>query len=254
MTSTTPLSSPREKAFSQRGYAQEVSLFEANPYSCGPDKNDVNILGRRICMHPFPLLLESNWCKHPVTSAKEETMRKELRALLVATLLCAPIFGLPNYAADGKKQRSEPKSIANEVRHRLVMLPWYSVFDNLAYQVEGDKVTLYGQVTRPTLKSDAEAVVKSIEGVSTVVNNIEVLPPSPMDDQLRRALYRAIYGDPGLSRYSIQAVPSIHIIVKNGNVTLEGVVDSEADKNLAGIRANQVPNVFSVKNNLVVGN
>ena len=185
-------------------------------------------------------------------------MRKELRVLFVTALLCAPAFGLANCAAAGprgdKNQRSEPKSIANEVRHRLVMLPWYSVFDNLAYKVEGDKVTLYGQVTRPTLKSDAEAVVKGIEGVSTVVNNIEVLPPSPMDDQLRRALYRAIYGDTGLSRYSIQAVPSIHIIVKNGNVTLEGVVDSEADKNLAGIRANQVPNVFSVKNNLVVSN
>ena len=185
-------------------------------------------------------------------------MRKELRVLFVTALLCAPVFGLANYAAAGprgeKKQRSEPKNIANEVRHRLVMLPWYSVFDNLAYKVEGDKVSLYGQVTRPTLKSDAEAVVKGIEGVSTVVNNIEVLPPSPMDDQLRRALYRAIYGDPGLSRYSIQAVPSIHIIVKNGNVTLEGVVDSEADKNLAGIRANQVPNVFSVKNNLIVSN
>jgi hyperosmotically inducible protein len=96
--------------------------------------------------------------------------------------------------------------------------------------------------------------VKSVEGVTTVVNNIEVLPPSPMDDQLRRALYRAIYGEGGLSRYSIQAVPSVHIIVKNGNVTLEGAVDSEADKNLAGIRANQVPNVFSVKNNLIISN
>jgi hyperosmotically inducible protein len=209
-------------------------------------------------MHPFALHLESNWSKHDGTFVWEDIMRKELRALFVIALLCAPVFGLPNYAAAGprdeKKQRGEPKSIANEVRHRLVMLPWYSVFDNLAYQVEGDKVTLYGQVTRPTLKSDAGNVVKGIEGVSTVVNNIEVLPPSPMDDQLRRALYRAIYGDPGLSRYSIQAVPSIHIIVKNGNVTLEGVVDSEGDKNLAGIRANQVPNVFSVKNNLVVGN
>src|SRR6267143_4071906 len=183
-------------------------------------------------------------------------MRKELRALFVTALLCAPVFGLPNYvsagARDEKKQRGEPKTIVNEVRHRLVMLPWYSVFDNLAYQVEGDKVILYGQVTRPTLKSDAEAAVKSIEGVSSVVNNIEVLPPSPMDDQLRRALYRAIYGDSGLSRYSVQAVPSIHIIVKSGNVTLEGAVDREADKNLAGLRAKQVPNVFSVKNNLVV--
>jgi hyperosmotically inducible protein len=108
-------------------------------------------------------------------------------------------------------------------------------------------------VTRPTLKSDAEAAVKSVEGVTTVVNNIEVLPASPMDDQLRRTLYRAIYGEAGLSRYAEQAVPSIHIIVKNGNVTLEGAVGNEMDKNLAGMRANQVPNVFSLKNNLVIG-
>jgi hyperosmotically inducible protein len=94
--------------------------------------------------------------------------------------------------------------------------------------------------------------VKSIEGVASVVNNIEVLPLSPMDDQLRRAVYRAIYGEAALSRYGFQAVPSIHIIVKNGNVTLEGVVDNEADKNVANLRASQVPNVFSVKNNLVV--
>jgi hyperosmotically inducible protein len=186
-------------------------------------------------------------------------MRKEFRALFVAALLATPIVALPYSAAarpqDEKKQRSEAKyreKLYKEVRHQLVMLQWYSLFDNLTYQVDGDKVTLYGQVTRPVLKSDAEAAVKSIEGVASVVNNIEVLPLSPMDDQLRRALYRAIYGDPALSRYSIQAVPSIHIIVKNGNVTLEGVVDNETDKNLAGLRANQVPNVFSVKNNLVV--
>jgi len=186
-------------------------------------------------------------------------MRKKLCALLVAALLATPMVALPYSAAarlqNEKKQRSESKyreKLHKEVRHQLVMLPWYSVFDNLAYQVDGDKVTLSGQVTRPVLKSDAEAAVKSIEGVASVVNNIEVLPLSPMDDQLRRALYRAIYGDAGLSRYSIQAVPSIHIIVKNGNVTLEGVVDNEADKNLAGLRANQVSNVFSVRNNLVV--
>jgi hyperosmotically inducible protein len=186
-------------------------------------------------------------------------MRKEFRALFVAVLLAAPIMAMPYSAAsrpqDEKKQRSDAKyleKLYKEVRHQLVMLPWYSVFDNLAYQVAGDKVILSGQVTRPVLKSDAEAAVKSLEGVSSVVNNIEVLPPSPMDDQLRHVLYRAIYGDPGLSRYSIQAVPSIHIIVKNGNVTLEGVVDNETDKNLAGLRANGVPNVFSVKNNLVV--
>jgi hyperosmotically inducible protein len=186
-------------------------------------------------------------------------MKKEFRALFTILVLAAPLAVAPYGAAarpqNEKKQRSEEKyreKLAKEVRHQLVMLPWYSVFDNLAYQVDGDKVTLYGQVTKPTLKSDAESAVKSIEGVASVVNNIEVLPLSPMDDQLRRALFRAIYGEAGLSRYSIQAVPSVHIIVKNGNVTLEGVVDNEGDKNLAGLRANQVPNVFSVKNNLVV--
>jgi hyperosmotically inducible protein len=107
-------------------------------------------------------------------------------------------------------------------------------------------------VVRPTLKSDAEAAVKSIEAVGSVTNNIEVLPLSPMDDQLRRALYRAIYSEPSLSRYSWSAVAAIHIIVKNGNATLEGVVDNEGDKNLAYLRANGVPNVFSVKNNLKV--
>src|SRR6202521_5070764 len=185
-------------------------------------------------------------------------MRKEFRALLVV-VLAAPIMALPYSAAgrpqDEKKQRSDAKyreKLYKEVRHQLVMLPWYSVFDNLAYQVEGDKGILSGQVSRPDLKYDAEAAVKSIEGISSLVNNIEVLPPSPMDDQLRHALYRAIYGDPALSRSSIQAVPAIHIIVKNANVALEGVVDSETDKNLAGLRANQVPSVFSVKNNLVV--
>jgi hyperosmotically inducible protein len=196
-----------------------------------------------------------------LTVFKEEGMIAKLRATIIAMLLAAPSMVLPYSAVAGpreaKNQASEPKSqqvLYKEVRHRLIMLPWYSVFDNLAYKVEGDKVTLYGQVTRPSLKSDAEAEVKSLEGVSAVVNNIEVLPPSPMDDQLRRAIYRSIYGESGLSRYSIQAVPSIHIIVKGGNVALEGVVDSEADKNLANIRASQVPNVFSVKDNLTVGN
>jgi hyperosmotically inducible protein len=186
-------------------------------------------------------------------------MRKELRSLFLVLLLAVPMVALANAPVaspqEEKKQRSEAKyreKLAKEVRHQLVMLPWYSVFDNLAYKVEGDKVILYGQVTRPTLKSDAEAAVKSIEGVASVVNNIEVLPLSPMDDQIRRAVYRAIYGDPGLSRYGFQAVPSIHIIVKNGNVTLEGVVDNETDKNLANLRASAVPNVFSVTNNLVV--
>src|SRR5689334_5571568 len=142
--------------------------------------------------------------------------------------------------------------LTREVRHELVMLPYYGVFDNLAYRVDGNTVTLLGQVTRPTLKSDAERVVKDIEGVERVNNQIEVLPLSPMDDRIRMAEYRAIYSAPGLDRYAMQAVPPIHIIVNNGKVTLEGVVANEADKNLANVKANGVPNVFSVQNNLQV--
>lgn len=143
--------------------------------------------------------------------------------------------------------------IAKQVRHELLMLPYYGIFDDLAFRVDGSTVTLFGAVTRPTLKSDAENVVKRIEGVTNVVNKIEVLPLSPMDDQIRRAEYRAIYGDPSLStRYGFRALPSIHIIVKNGHVTLEGVVANEFDKNLVYTRANAVPNVFSVTNNLRV--
>ena len=143
--------------------------------------------------------------------------------------------------------------ITQEVRHQLVMLPYYGVFDDLAFRVDGSTVTLLGAVTRPTLKSDANNVVKRVEGVTQVINNIEVLPPSPMDDRIRRAEYRAIYGDPALStRYGFRALPSIHIIVNNGNVTLEGVVANETDKNLVNIRANGVSGVFAVKNNLQV--
>ena len=142
--------------------------------------------------------------------------------------------------------------ILKEVRHELLMLPYFSVFDNIEYRVDGETVTLLGEVTRPTLKSDAENVVKHIEGVQSVVNKIEVLPPSSMDDQLRLALYRAIYGFPALEKYALGVQKPIRIIVKNGHATLEGVADSEADKNLAGLRSNTVPGVFSVTNNLRV--
>jgi hyperosmotically inducible protein len=143
--------------------------------------------------------------------------------------------------------------IAREVRHQLVTLPYYGVFDDLAFRVEGSKVTLLGAVTRPTLKSDAENVTKRVEGVTQVDNRIEVLPLSSMDDQIRIAEYRAIYGDPVLStRYGFRAVPSIHIIVKNGNVNLEGVAANQGDKDLINIRANGVPNVFHVTNDLQV--
>jgi len=142
--------------------------------------------------------------------------------------------------------------LERQVRHELVMLPYYGVFDNLVYKVDGETVTLMGQVTRPTLKSSAERVVKDIEGVERVINNIEVLPVGTHDDQIRLATYRAIYGHTALNRYALQAVPSIHIIVKNGHVTLEGVAANEGDKNIAGIQAKGVPQVFSVTNNLRV--
>jgi hyperosmotically inducible protein len=122
----------------------------------------------------------------------------------------------------------------------------------LSFRVDGDTVTLEGAVVRPTLKSDAESAVKGIEWAGKVVNNIEVLPTSPMDDQVRRAVYRAIYSEASLSRYAYSSVAAIHIIVKNGNVTLEGAVENEGDKNLAYLRANGVANVFAVKNNLTV--
>lgn len=182
-------------------------------------------------------------------------MLQKIRALVVGTALVASLASVPYPAQAASGAQNEPKpanKLMKEVRHELVMLPYYSVFDNLEYRLEGDKVILTGQVVRPTLKSDAENVVKSVEGVSKVENQIEVLPVSPMDSQLRRSLYRAIYGDAVLDRYALANVPSIHIIVKNGNVTLEGVADTESDKNLAGLRANGVPNVFSVKNNLRV--
>jgi hyperosmotically inducible protein len=164
--------------------------------------------------------------------------------VLVATVVAA--------GADKSVSSRGTERIVREVRHELVMLPYYGVFDNLAYKVDGYTVTLMGQVTRPTLKSDAENVVKKIEGVEQVKNEIEVLPLSPNDDRIRRAVYRAIYGSAGLDRYALQAVPPIHIIVNNGNVALEGVVANEGDKNVAGIRANGVSGVFSVKNNLRV--
>ena len=153
--------------------------------------------------------------------------------------------------ADHKNAKGYDRFV-REIRHELVMLPYYGVFDNLVYRVDGYKVTLMGQVTRPTLKTDAERVVKDIEGVEKVENRIQVLPLSSMDDGVRIAVYRAIYGYAGLDRYGLQAVPSIHIIVANGKVDLEGVVATEADKNMAGIRANGVSGVFSVTNNLQV--
>ena len=158
-------------------------------------------------------------------------------------------------AKPGERGLSEKgrERIMKEVRHELVLLPFYGVFDNLAYQVAADgTVTLLGQVSRPTLKSDAENVVKRIEGVEKVNNNIQVLPLSPNDDRIRRATYRAIYGHSALNQYELRAVPPIHIIVNNGHVTLEGVVARQMDKQIAEMQAKSVSGVFSVTNNLRV--
>ena len=172
------------------------------------------------------------------------------------TLLLACFFFLCTLTFAQEAQR-EPSARAEErivrqVRHELLMLPYVGAFDYLAYKVNGYEVTLIGQVVRPVTKSDAENAVKHVEGVEKVDNQIEVLPPSPMDDRLRRSLFRAIYGYPSLQKYALGVQKPIRILVKGGHVTLEGVVDSEADKNLAGLRANSVSGVFSVTNNLQV--
>jgi len=142
--------------------------------------------------------------------------------------------------------------LTEQVRHKLAMIPWYSVFDNLEYRVDGDTVTLAGQVTRPVIKNEAESSVKKIEGVRVVDNQIEVLPSSPFDDQVRRREYRSIYSFGPLQPYALGVNPGIHIIVKGGNVTLEGVVRTQADKDAANIRARSVTGVFAVTNNLRV--
>ena len=179
---------------------------------------------------------------------------KTLLLTIASLALLQPIAPAQSGSRDRIPNRDTrgDQRISREVRHELVMLPYYGVFDNLAYRVDGDRVTLMGQVTRPTLKHDAEAAVKDVEGVRTVQNDIEVLPVSPNDDRIRLAVYRAIYGTTGLDRYALQAVPPIHIIVHNGNVTLEGVVANEADRNLANIKARGVHGAFKVTNNLQV--
>jgi len=142
--------------------------------------------------------------------------------------------------------------LTREVFHELVTLPQLTIFDNLQYKVDGSKVTLTGQVVNAVLKDSAEKVVKKIEGVESVNNQIEVLPTSGNDDRIRRQVARAIFNDERLFHYSMGSVPPIHVIVKNGHVTLEGVVNSQTEKDEAGLRANGVPGVFSVENHLQV--
>jgi len=167
-------------------------------------------------------------------------------SLAVAALATVSMFGRPTVNPGG--------TLADEVRHQLVMLPYYSVFDDFQFTVDNGTVTLAGDVTRPILKSDAENVVKRIPGVAKVVNNVRVLPLSTFDNHIRVEEYRAIFGHAGLYRYAMGTNPSVHIIVDNGHVTLKGVVANPGDKALVNVRANGVPGVFSVTNDLLVEN
>jgi len=176
-------------------------------------------------------------------------MIKPLRTgmFLGAAVLAAQLGFAANHVGEATQKRLE-----REVRRELVTLPFYNLFDHFAFRVDGNTVTLMGKVTRPTLKSDAENVVKRLEGVEKVVNQIEVLPLSGHDDDLRLSLYRAIYGHSALQLLAIRAFPPIHIIVERGHVTLEGVVANEMQRNIAAAQANGVPGAFSVTNNLRV--
>jgi hyperosmotically inducible protein len=174
--------------------------------------------------------------------------------LLGMVLAAAPATGFAQ-SKEGPPQRGSAnyeRWLAEEVRHQLVLLPFLSVFDNLQYSINGSEVTIAGQVTNGTVKDDAERAVKGIEGVTKVNNKIQLLPVSPNDDQIRRAEFRAIYGEPSLEKYASGSLLPIHIIVMNGHVTLEGTVIAQSDKDLINVKANGVPNVFSVTNNLHV--
>ena len=180
---------------------------------------------------------------NPLTKIANFKKTGVLTAALAAALTLAPLG-----SASVKPHRDLPDA----VRHELVMLPFLSVFDNLSYRVNNGVVELFGEVVRPTLRSDAENVVKKLEGVTRVENHIEVLPLSSFDDRIRFATARAIYGYGPLNRYGMGTQPSIRIIVKNGNVKLEGVVNTQADRDIANVRANSVPGVFNVQNDLII--
>jgi hyperosmotically inducible protein len=186
-----------------------------------------------------------------------KTFLRGFRMLALAVPVILLGMSLPALAAgqarmDYQAQELRPETrLEKSIRHELIMLPYYTVFDNLEFRIEDNNtVVLSGQVVWAPLKDDAEHAVERVDGVNKVVNNIEILPLSPFDSTIRRREYYAIYNQVGFERYAIQAVPSIHIIVKNGNVTLVGVVDDEYDKNVVGLAARNVPNVFSVTNNL----
>jgi hyperosmotically inducible protein len=175
------------------------------------------------------------------------------RSVVALALATMAIGAYTANAATTRDQIVDQQSLNKQVRHALVMVPWYGVFDNIEYTVNGTEVVLSGQVVQPVTKFDAEKSVKHVEGVTYVMNNITVLPLSRFDDQIRRAEYRAIFSQSGLARYSMGANPSIHIIVSNGHVTLTGFVTNQMDYNIARLKALSVPGVFSVTNNLRIG-
>jgi hyperosmotically inducible protein len=181
---------------------------------------------------------------------KMSTLKKRIITIVALLAMAAPAaLGAPK-ASNEQSMRQE--QLDKKVRHELVTLPYYGVWDNLAYKVEGNTVTLYGQVVRPSTRTDAEHRVNRIQGVEQVVNNIEVLPLSSFDDAVRVRTYRALVRSGGLYRYMMGVNPSIHIIVNRGQVSLEGVVSNKGDKQLANIVASGVPGAFSVVNNLRV--
>ena len=181
---------------------------------------------------------------------------KKVPQLFLAIVLALGTTGMAFATSAGQgSSTTNPlldQRLAGEVRHELAMIPQFTVFDNLAYSVDGGTVTLVGQVRDAIVKDSAEKRIKHLEGVERVDNQIEILPASFNDDRIRRQVARAVFNDPRLFNYGIQSVPSIHIIVKNGHVNLEGVVRTQTDKDDAFIRANGVSGVFSVQNNLQV--
>jgi hyperosmotically inducible protein len=170
--------------------------------------------------------------------------------VVAAAMLALPVVASAQRAPAQRGTERYEQWLSEEVHHQLALLPWYSVFDNLQYNVKGSEVILSGQVLRDRTKEGAEDRVEKIEGVTKVTNNIELLPASPGDDRIRRAAFRAIYGDPALDIYAHGSILPIHIVVKNGHITLEGTVLNAGHKQLAGTRVLGVPGVFSVTNNL----
>src|SRR5215813_9458698 len=179
-------------------------------------------------------------------------LTKGTRSLVFVQFIAVALMGWNSQASPA--QSIDTYGLSEQVRKQLVTLPYYGVFDNLEYRIQGNTVVLSGQVVRPSTRSDAEGRIKRLPGVARVINNIKVLPLSSMDSALRRQVYRAVFSFDGLGRYSMGANPSIHIIVDSGHVTLEGVVDNQTDSNMAYLRANGVPGAFSVTNHLRVRN